>query len=110
MLARGYEVLVIVSRVANINIDYIPFEVSAVKRYARGLRFLFAGSSETFGVMEETPRSERMRFRPRYSYGISEVAGYELTRNYRVTCNLQATGAVHGVTLEHPVLESVRWI
>jgi GDP-D-mannose dehydratase len=107
LLARGYEVLVIVSRVANVDIDYTPFVVSAVKRYARGFGFLFAGSSGTLGVMEETPRNERMRFRPRYSYGIGEAAGYELKRNYRVACNLQATGSVHGVTFALPAMESV---
>jgi GDPmannose 4,6-dehydratase len=36
-----------------------------------------------FGKVEETPQRETTRFHPRSAYGISKVAGYELTRNYR---------------------------
>ncbi|MDQ3820871.1 MAG: GDP-mannose 4,6-dehydratase, partial [Acidobacteriota bacterium] len=40
-------------------------------------------SSEMFGKAEETPQCETTRFHPRSPYGISKVAGFELTRNYR---------------------------
>jgi GDP-D-mannose dehydratase len=109
LLGKTYEVLVIVSRVATVNINYTQFVLSAVKGYTRGFRFLFAGSNETFGVTEEPQRIERKRFPPRYSYGMSEAAGDELTRNCRGACNLQATGPFH-VTLALAALESVRWI
>jgi GDPmannose 4,6-dehydratase len=33
--------------------------------------------------VEETPQTETTRFHPRSPYGISKVAGFELTRNYR---------------------------
>jgi GDPmannose 4,6-dehydratase len=46
-------------------------------------RFYFAGSSEMFGKVTETPQRETTRFHPRSPYGISKVAGFELTRNYR---------------------------
>jgi GDPmannose 4,6-dehydratase len=46
-------------------------------------RFYFAGSSEMFGKVEEMPQSETTRFHPRSVYGITKVAGFELTRNYR---------------------------
>jgi GDPmannose 4,6-dehydratase len=36
-----------------------------------------------FGKVEETPQSETTRFHPRSVYGITKVAGFELTRNYR---------------------------
>jgi GDPmannose 4,6-dehydratase len=45
--------------------------------------FYFAGSSEMFGKVEEVPQRETTRFHPRSPYGISKVAGFELTRNYR---------------------------
>jgi GDPmannose 4,6-dehydratase len=36
-----------------------------------------------FGKVRETPQSELTPFYPRSPYGISKVAGFELTRNYR---------------------------
>jgi len=36
-----------------------------------------------FGKVAETPQRETTRFHPRSPYGISKVAGFELTRNYR---------------------------
>jgi GDPmannose 4,6-dehydratase len=47
-----------------------------------------------FGAAEETPQNERTRFRPRSSYGISKVAGYELTRNYREAYGLFACSGI----------------
>jgi GDPmannose 4,6-dehydratase len=51
-------------------------------------KFYFAGSSEMFGLVEETPQRESTRFHPRSVYGISKVAGYEFTRHYRETYGL----------------------
>jgi len=36
-----------------------------------------------FGKVAETPQHETTRFHPRSPYGISKVAGFDLTRNYR---------------------------
>src|SRR5919202_4927642 len=36
-----------------------------------------------FGKVTETPQRETTRFHPRSPYGISKVAGFDLTRNYR---------------------------
>ena len=55
--------------------------------------FYFCGnSSEMFGQVREVPQKETTPFHPRSPYGISKVAGFELTRNYReayglFTCN-----------------------
>ena len=46
-------------------------------------RFYFAASSEMFGKVRETPQRETTPFHPRSPYGISKVAGFELTRHYR---------------------------
>ena len=46
-------------------------------------RIYFAGTSEMFGKSPEVPQNEETRFHPRSPYGISKVAGFELTRNYR---------------------------
>lgn len=62
--------------------------LSAIRRTAPHCRFYFAGTSEMFGAAGETPQRETTRFRPRSIYGISKVAGYEVTRNYRETHGL----------------------
>jgi GDPmannose 4,6-dehydratase len=67
----------------NTNINGTHFLLAAVKNLARDCRFYFAGSSEMFGHAEEVPQTEKTRFHPRSSYGISKEAGFELTRNYR---------------------------
>ena len=67
----------------NSNINGTHFLLSALRYMAPDCRFYFAGSSEMFGQADETPQNERTRFHPRSPYGISKVAGYELTRNYR---------------------------
>ncbi len=67
----------------NININGTHHVLGAVRNLAPECRFYFAGSSEMFGKATETPQNEKTSFHPRSAYGISKVAGYELTRNYR---------------------------
>tara|TARA_B100000315_G_C14348324_1_gene482824 strand:- start:94 stop:777 length:684 start_codon:yes stop_codon:yes gene_type:complete len=65
------------------NINGTHYLLAAIKDSYPECRFYFAGSSEMFGKVEETPQSETTRFHPRSVYGITKVAGFELTRNYR---------------------------
>lgn len=67
----------------NININGTHYILAALKELLPGCRFYFAGSSEMFGKVQETPQRETTPFHPRSPYGISKVAGFELTRNYR---------------------------
>ena len=65
------------------NINGTHYLLAAVKNLVPSCRFYFAGSSEMFGKADEVPQTESTRFHPRSTYGISKVAGFELTRNYR---------------------------
>ncbi len=67
----------------NTNINGTHYVLAALKGIAPHCRFYFAGSSEMFGKAEEVPQNENTRFHPRSPYGISKVAGFDLTRNYR---------------------------
>jgi GDPmannose 4,6-dehydratase len=78
----------------NANVNGTHFMLAAVKSLAPECRFYFAGSSEMFGKAEEVPQNERTRFHPRSSYGISKVAGFELTRNYREAYGLHASSGI----------------
>jgi GDPmannose 4,6-dehydratase len=67
----------------NTNINGTHYLLAALRELRPACRFYFAGSSEMFGKVVETPQRETTRFHPRSPYGISKVAGFELTRNYR---------------------------
>jgi len=67
----------------NTNINGTLFVLSAIKERAPECKFYFAGSSEMFGNAEKSPQNEATPFHPRSPYGISKVAGFDLTRNYR---------------------------
>lgn len=57
--------------------------LKAMRSIVPKARFYFAGSSEMFGEAQETPQCESTPFHPRSPYGVSKVAGFDLTRNYR---------------------------
>jgi GDPmannose 4,6-dehydratase len=67
----------------NTNINGTHYVLAALRELRPNCRFYFAGSSEMFGKVREVPQNENTPFHPRSPYGISKVAGFELTRNYR---------------------------
>jgi GDPmannose 4,6-dehydratase len=67
----------------NTNINGTHYMLAALYELRRDCKFYFAGTSEMFGKVRETPQTEMTPFYPRSPYGISKVAGFELTRNYR---------------------------
>jgi GDPmannose 4,6-dehydratase len=78
----------------NTNINGTHFVLSALKEKAPHCRLYFAASSEMFGNVKETPQNENTPFYPRSPYGISKVAGFDLTRNYREAYNLFACSGI----------------
>jgi GDPmannose 4,6-dehydratase len=72
----------------NTNINGTHFVLSAIKEKAPRCRMYFAASSEMFGHAAEVPQNEATPFHPRSPYGISKVAGFYLTRNYREAYNV----------------------
>jgi len=75
----------------NTNINGTHYMLSAIREVVPECRFYFAGSSEMFGKVDEVPQNESSRFHPRSAYGISKVAGYDLTRNYREAYKLHTS-------------------
>lgn len=78
----------------NTNINGAHFILSAIKEKAPECRLYFAASSEMFGKVKETPQNEDTPFHPRSPYGISKVAGFDLTRNYREAYDLFACNGI----------------
>ncbi len=78
----------------NTNLNGTHFILSAIKEKVPKCKFYFAASSEMFGLVRETPQTENTPFHPRSPYGISKVAGFDLTRNYREAYGLFACSGI----------------
>ena len=78
----------------NTNINGTHFVLSALKENAPQCKFYFAASSEMFGHAKVVPQNEDTSFHPRSPYGISKVAGFDLTRNYREAYGLFALSGI----------------
>jgi len=76
------------------NINGTHYLLSTLKNLSPRCHFYFSGSSEMFGKAEHVPQNERTPFHPRSSYGISKVAGFELTRNYREAYGMHASSGI----------------
>ncbi|MFC1480178.1 GDP-mannose 4,6-dehydratase [Candidatus Omnitrophota bacterium] len=82
----------------NTNVNGTHYVLSSIKNACPKCRFYFAASSEMFGRAEKVPQNEKTRFHPRSTYGISKVAGFDLTRNYR---EAYGTFAASGILFNH---------
>ncbi|HEX5705420.1 MAG TPA: GDP-mannose 4,6-dehydratase [Pyrinomonadaceae bacterium] len=82
----------------NTNINGTHYILAALRELQPRCRFYFAGSSEMFGKVREVPQKETTPFHPRSPYGISKVAGFDLTRNYREAYDMFC---VSGISFNH---------
>lgn len=78
----------------NTNINGTHYMLAALRELRPRCRFYFAGSSEMFGKVREVPQNENTPFHPRSPYGISKVAGFDLTRNYRESYGMFACSGI----------------
>lgn len=78
----------------NTNINGTHYMLAALRELQPNCRFYFAGSSEMFGKVRQVPQNEATPFHPRSPYGISKVAGFDLTRNYREAYGLFACSGI----------------
>ena len=78
----------------NTNINGTLHILGALKERAPECKFYFAGSSEMFGKVRETPQNEETPFHPRSPYGISKVTGFDITRNYREAYGMFACSGI----------------
>lgn len=76
------------------NLNGTHYVLSALKRQAPKCRFYFAASSELFGNAPTSPQNEDTPYKPRSPYGISKMAGAELTRNYREAYGMYALSGI----------------
>ena len=82
----------------NVNLYGTYNVLSALKMISPECKFYFAGSSEMFGKAKTTPQDEDTPFNPRSIYGISKVAGFHLSVNFR---NLYNLFCCNGILFNH---------
>jgi len=78
----------------NTNILGTQILLAVLRQAAPLCRFYFAGSSEMFGAAQGAPQNEETRFNPRSAYGISKVAGFQLTKQYRDSHGMFCCGGI----------------
>lgn len=57
-------------------------------------RFYQAGTSELFGLVQETPQTEKTPFYPRSPYGVAKLYAYWMTVNYREAYGIFACNGI----------------
>jgi GDPmannose 4,6-dehydratase len=68
--------------------------LDAVRELGLPARVYQAGSSEMYGLVQETPQTERTPFHPRSPYGISKVFGHWMAVNYREGYGLHVSNGI----------------
>ena len=84
------------SKALNINIKTTHNILSIIKNYLPKTKFYFASSSEMYSKINSSPQNELTNFKPGSAYGVSKLAGFQLTRNFRETYGIFAcTGILY---------------
>lgn len=68
--------------------------LEAIRVVDSRIRFYQASSSEMFGLVEESPQTEKTRFYPRSPYGVAKLYGHWITVNYRESYGLFACSGI----------------
>jgi len=68
--------------------------LDAVRELRLQARVYQAGSSEMFGLVQQTPQSEKTPFHPRSPYGAAKVFGHWITVNYREGYGMHASNGI----------------
>jgi len=58
------------------------------------VKFYQAATSEMYGLVQETPQTEKTPFYPRSPYGVAKLYGYWITKNYRESYNMYACSGI----------------
>jgi len=57
-------------------------------------RFYQASTSELYGLVQETPQTERTPFYPRSPYGVAKLYGHWITKNFRESYDMFACSGI----------------
>ena len=68
--------------------------LEAMREVCPEARYYQASSSEMFGKVRETPRTETTPFHPRSPYGVAKVYGHFITVNYRESYDMHLSSGI----------------
>ena len=68
--------------------------LDAVRELGSKARVYQAGSSEMFGLVQQTPQTEKTPFHPRSPYGVAKIFGHWMTVNYREGYGMHASNGI----------------
>ena len=57
-------------------------------------RFYQASTSELYGLVQETPQTEKTPFYPRSPYGVAKIYGFWIVKNYREAYGIHASSGI----------------
>jgi GDPmannose 4,6-dehydratase len=69
-------------------------EAMRVLGLGKSCRFYQASTSELYGLVRETPQTERTPFHPRSPYGVAKLYAYWITINYREAYGMYACNGI----------------
>lgn len=69
-------------------------EAIRILRLEKKTRYYQASTSELYGLVQETPQSERTPFYPRSPYGVAKLYAYWITVNYRESYGMYACNGI----------------
>src|ERR1700739_4316930 len=69
-------------------------EAMRILQLEKHTRFYQASTSEMFGLVQETPQTERTPFHPRSPYGVAKLYAHWITVNYREAYGLYACSGI----------------
>lgn len=72
--------------------------LEAIRKHCPDAKFYQASSSEMFGLVAETPQTEKTPFHPRSPYGCAKVFAHNLVINY---CEAYRIFACNGILFNH---------
>lgn len=72
--------------------------LEAIREAEVKTKFYQASSSELYGLVQETPQTEKTPFYPRSPYGVAKLYSFWITKNYRESYDMFA---VNGILFNH---------
>ena len=60
----------------------------------KDVRFYQASTSELYGLVQETPQTEKTPFYPRSPYGVAKIYGFWIVKNYREAYDMHASSGI----------------
>lgn len=90
-VATSWEQPIITADIDAVGVTHLLEAIRIVKPQAR---FYQASTSEMFGLVQETPQTEKTPFYPRSPYGVAKLYGHWITKNYRESYNMYACSGI----------------